>query len=87
MTDGFEELFERGEVAFAECAGVAGEVVGCFQAFEAGRAGEGEIELVVIQHVQHEHIVAALPQQAQAALDVGRSTNKSEISTIMPRRG
>ena len=46
-------------------------MVGGFQAFEAGRAGEGEIQLVVVEHVEHEHIVAALPQQPEAALDVG----------------
>ena len=72
MPDGRQELIECREVAFAERAGVAGEVVGGFQAFEAGRAGKGEIELVVVQHVEHEDIMAALPQQPQAALDVGR---------------
>ncbi len=46
-------------------------MVGRLQALEPRRAGEGEIELVVVHHVEHQHVVPALPQQLQPAHQPG----------------
>ena len=40
-------------------------MLGHFQPLEARRAAEGKIQLVVVHHVEHHHVVPALPQQLQ----------------------
>src|SRR6188768_2838839 len=69
VSDGIQELIERGQVTFAERTRIARQLVGGFQIFEAGRAVEREIELVIVENLQHKNIVPALSQQPQAALD------------------
>ena len=45
-----------------------------------------EIELFVVQDVKDHHVVPAVPQQAQARVQrLAGSTNRSEITTIIPR--
>ena len=62
---------QGGEVAVAERAGVAIQMVGDFQPFEPRRAVEGEVELFVVHDVEHQHVVPALPEEPQAAEQAG----------------
>ena len=78
----------RRQVALAQRPRIAAHDVGHFQPLEPRGAGEGKIQLVVVQDVEHHHVVPAAAQQPQAAEQpVPRSTSRSETSTIIPRRG
>ena len=57
-------------------------MVSRFQAFKAGRAGEREVELIIIQHVQHEHIVAdAVAAAAEAkAAELKRAADAEKLA-------
>ena len=54
------------EVARAERAWVAGKFFGQFQPLEAYRSVKGEVEFVVIEHMENSEVMATLSQQLQA---------------------
>src|SRR5262249_34362077 len=60
-------LLQRLQVAVAQGTGVAEQVRQLLHPLEAGGAREGERQLVVIEDVEDEDVVAAVPQHFQAA--------------------
>ena len=62
-------------------------MVGHLQSLEPRWAVEGEVDLVVIQDVEHEHVVPRLRSSFSPRNSPSRSMSKSETSTIIPRRG
>ena len=60
-------LLQRFQVAVAQRPRVAQQVRQLLHALEARRAGEREGQLVVVQDVEDEDVVPAVPQHLQAA--------------------
>ncbi len=81
-------LLERFEVAVAQRARVAQQVRQLFHALEARRAGERERQFVVVQDVEDEDVVPAVPEHLQALeqrLAVARAGRRR--SATRPRLG
>ncbi len=61
--DSAEKTSECGEIAAAERLGVRQDLnVDVFHPLEQGAIGEGKLEFVMIEHVEHEHIMIAVAQ-------------------------
>ena len=58
-------------IALTQGAGVADQVAHFFHAFELGRPRVGEVEFLVVHHVEDHHVVAARAQQPQSLEQTG----------------
>ena len=66
FADAIEETLEGFEVAVAEGAWVAGEGVDRFHSFEASWVVKGEVEFIIIEHMEDHEIVAGLSQGGES---------------------
>src|SRR5439155_4993950 len=60
-------FLQRLQVAIAQGTGIAEQVRQFFHAFKPRAAGKGEDQLVVVEHVEDEHVMAAVAEHFQAA--------------------
>src|SRR6185295_1185134 len=63
--DFIEILMQGLQIAFTQGAGVAVQVVGLLEPFEARRAVEGKVEFVVVHDMKHHHVVPLLAEQLE----------------------
>ena len=64
---GVQKTVDGLQIPGSECCGVAGEFSSVFKALETKCAGVAEFQLLIVEDLEHQHIVATLSERLQAA--------------------